>query len=210
MTGKLDYLLYLDEKSFEMLYDLYYENITEMTLEKNRNHKNKLGIKAVFSNYLPVNLNINGDVEIDKNKIERIKTEPVLGSKINDILNKKFNMTPIILRNLIENMQENGVYYFQGTFELQSIESEDGKDLIKSRKYINNRNGLIWKLKLVGLNDKNINVNMVLGGDKILVNHRHLTYEIEECKQFIFNILGKVTKFNEKNFSIKPIVVFYL
>lgn len=207
---KLDYLLYLDEKGFEMLYDLYYENITEMTIEKNRNHMNKLEIKTTLSKYLPVNLHMNADVEIDKNKIESIKTEPVLGGKINDVLQRKFNMAPVILRELIENMQENGIYYFQGAFELISIESKNGKDLIKSRKYINNRNGLMWKLKLIGFKDKNVNVNMIFGGDKILVNHRHLTYEIEESKQFIFNILGKVTKFNENNFSIKPIVVFYL
>ena len=65
-------------------------------------------------------------------------------------------------------------------------------------------------MKLIPYGESLFDVKMALSGDKILVNYHHLTEEIKLYKKFTFNILRKITKLDNRKFSIKPIVIFYL
>lgn len=188
---KLDCLLYLDEKYVEYLYNLYFTNVTEITIEKSRDLKKHFEAEADMLKIFPVSMNTEGEIELSKVDIHEETVKPDVVNKVVRILYSHFQMQPIILRELIRDMKENGIYYFQGKFELISIKSVDGKDLIKNGKYRKNPEGLEWNLRLVTYDKKKMNVAMVLGGEKILVHHRHLTREIEKYKRFIFNVLGR-------------------
>lgn len=80
----------------------------------------------------------------------------------------------------------------------------------KNGKYKDDPKGLVWKLRIITQKHDNKNVLMTLSGDKILINYHHLTEEIEKYKRFSFNILGKISKLDNKNFTIKPIMIFYI
>lgn len=207
---KLDFLLYLDDGYVESIYNYYYPNIIETTEGKNKNNRKRVGLAAKLFKSWPVDIDTDAEVEISNVTILESKIKPSVERKVNKILSENFQTTPVIFTDLAKVIQENGIYYFQGTFELISLTSTNGNDLLKERRYLNNPKGLVWKMKLINFDDENLNVNMALGGDKIMVNYHHLTEDIEKYKRFTFNILGKVTRFDEYNYSIKPIVIFYL
>ena len=206
---QLDLLLYADEKYIESIYNFYYPNIMEITEGETRGKDKKIGLAGkLFKNFA---VTIDGEASIDFNNIsvtER-KIHPSVEQKIISIIDSKFDGKPRVLLELLGEIQKNGIYYFQGVYELLTIENKNGKDIIRNTGYRNNPKGLVWKLKLISYGS-NVNVNMAMSGDKILMNYHHLTEEIEKYKRFTFNILGKITKFDDINYSIKPIVIFYL
>ncbi len=206
----LDFLLYVDEPYINSLYDLYYSNVIEVVEKQSNGNKKRNGLGIKLFKSFPVELNAEREVEADNIHISETKVSPSIENKITKILDLHFNNTPKILTDLLKSMQENGIYYFQGTFELVTIESKNGKRLSKKVKNKNNAKGLVWKMKLIPYGESLFDVKMALSGDKILVNYHHLTEEIKLYKKFTFNILGKITKLDNRKFSIKPIVIFYL
>mgnify|MGYP005795030095 FL=1 len=206
----LDFLLYVDEPYINSLYDLYYSNVIEVVEKQSNGNKKRNGLGIKLFKSFPVELNAEREVEADNIHISETKVSPSIENKITKILDLHFNNTPKILTDLLKSMQEIGIYYFQGTFELVTIESKNGKRLSKKVKNKNNAKGLVWKMKLIPYGESLFDVKMALSGDKILVNYHHLTEEIKLYKKFTFNILGKITKLDNRKFSIKPIVIFYL
>ena len=206
----LDFLLYVDEPYINSLYDLYYSNVIEVVEKQSNGNKKRNGLGIKLFKSFPVELNAEREVEADNIHISETKVSPSIENKITKILDLHFNNTPKILTDLLKSMQENGIYYFQGTFELVTIETKNGKRLSKKVKNKNNAKGLVWKMKLIPYGESLFDVKMALSGDKILVNYHHLTEEIKLYKKFTFNILGKITKLDNRKFSIKPIVIFYL
>ena len=206
----LDFLLYVDEPYINSLYDLYYSNVIEVVEKQSNGNKKRNGLGIKLFKSFPEELNAEREVEADNIHISETKVSPSIENKITKILDLHFNNTPKILTDLLKSMQENGIYYFQGTFELVTIESKNGKRLSKKVKNKNNAKGLVWKMKLIPYGESLFDVKMALSGDKILVNYHHLTEEIKLYKKFTFNILGKITKLDNRKFSIKPIVIFYL
>lgn len=207
----LEFLLYVDEKYVESLYKYYYENVIEITKGKTKNGNKKLLLKSKLFKSFPIDCAIDSEISLNNVSILENKIQPSVESKISHILHDKFKNKLIPLVDLVGNLSENGIYYFQGVFEFLSIESKNGSDTIANRKYKDNPKGLTWKLRLVTYDESdNKNVLMALSGDKILVNYHHLTEEIEKYKMFTFNILGKISKLEEKNFTVKPIVIFYM
>lgn len=210
MIRKLDFLLYVDERYVESVYNFYYPNIVETTEGKTKNNRKRFSLTSKLLKNFPIDISSDGEIGFDNVTIRESIIQPSLERKILEIIENEFNHSPIILLDLLNKIQENGIYYFQGVFELISIENKNGKDIISNKEYRNNPKGLVWKLKLVQFNQSNANVSMAMGGDNILLNYHHLTEDIEKYKRFTFNILGKLTKFNKQDFTIKPIVVFYL
>jgi len=205
----LEFLLYVDEMYVESLYRYYYENVIETTKGKTKNGYKRLALGSKLFKSFPIDSSIDAGINVNNVSILESKIQPSIESKISHILVDKFGNKLVSLVDLIENISENGIYYFQGVFELISLENKNGKDTIINKKYKDNPKGLVWKLKLIIDDDDNINVMMAMSGDKILINYHHLTEEIEKYKRFSFNILGKISKLDEKNFTVKPIVIFY-
>ncbi len=192
------------------MYKYYYENIIEMTKSKTKNNNKRLSLGTKLFKSFPIDASADAEINLSNVTILENKIQPSIETKISHILNDKFKNKYVPLVDLIRDISENGIYYFQGIFELLALENKNGKDIIKNKKYKDNPKGLVWKLKLITYEDNdNKNVLMVMGGDKILVNYHHLTEEIEKYKKFCFNILGKISKLDNNNFTIKPIVVFY-
>lgn len=207
----LEFLLYVDEKYVESLYKYYYDNVIETTKGKTRNGNKKLSLGSKLFKSFPIDCAIDSEINLNNVSILENKIQPSVESKISRILNDKFRNKLIPLVDLVGNLSENGIYYFQGVFELLSLENKNGSDIIANKKYKDNPKGLTWKLRLVTYDENDDkNVLMALGGDKILVNYHHLTEEIEKYKRFTFNILGKISKLDNKSFTVKPIVIFYM
>ncbi|GFI10713.1 hypothetical protein IMSAGC007_03183 [Lachnospiraceae bacterium] len=205
----LEFLLYVDEKYVESLYKYYYENVTEMTKRKTKNNNGRFSLGAKLFKSFPVDVSSAEEINLNNVTILENRIQPSIETKISCILNDKFKNKYIPLVNLINTISGNGIYYFQGVFELLALENKNGKDMIENGKYKNNPKGLVWKLRLVAYEENNKNVLMAMGGNNILVNYHHLTEEIEKYKRFCFNILGKISKLDDRNFTIKPIVIFY-
>lgn len=206
----LDFLLYVDDEYVKSLYKYYFGNVIESTEGKTKTQNWKLGVKLFKSSLIPIPVEGENNIGLKNVSIQEKKIKPATESKIAHILEKVFNNKVKTLVDLLDIITENQIYYFQGVFELISLESKKGKDVILNKKYKNNPKGLVWKLKLITYEESdNRNVLMTLGGDKIIINYHHLTEEIEKYKRFPFRVLGKITKFNNYNFSIKPIVIFY-
>ena len=210
MIRKLDFLLYVDERYVESVYNFYYPNIVETIEGKTRNKRKRFSLTGKLIKNFPIDISSDGEIGFDNVTIKESKIHPSIERKVLEVIKNEFENSPIALLDILNNIQENGIYYFQGVFELISIENKNGKDIICNKGYRNNPKGLVWKLKLVPYNKSNANVSMAMGGDNILLSYHHLTEEIEKYKRFTFNVLGKVTKFSEQDFTIKPIVVFYL
>lgn len=207
----MDLLLYLDKGYVETTYNYYYPNVTELTEGKTKNKNASLGMKFRLLKSLPfTSIDPTAEIGLSHVSISESKISPTIEAKLSEILKNNFNEKPTPLIDLIQNADENGIYFFQGVFELLSIESKHGEDLLTDKKYRSHPKGLVWKLKLITFDLFDANVNMALGGDKLLVNYHHLTDEIEKYKRFTFNVLGKMTKHDEINFSIKPIAIFYI
>ena len=206
----LECLLYVDEKYVESLYRYYFDNVIETTKGKTKNGNKRLSLETKLFKNFPINPSINGEINVNNVSILESKVQPSIESKISHILADKFGNKFVLLVDLIENISENGIYYFQGVFEIISLENKNGKDTIANRKYRDNPKGLTWRLRLITYDDDNKNVIMAMSGDKILINYHHLTEEIEKYKRFSFNILGKISKLDDKNFTVKPIVIFYM
>lgn len=205
----LEFLLYVDEKYLESLYRYYYDNVIETTKGKTKNGNKRLSLGAKLFKSFPIDSSIDGEIKVNNVSILESRIQPSVESKISHILADKFKNKFVLLVDLIENISENGIYYFQGVFELISLENKNGKDTIVNRKYRDNPKGLTWKLKLITYDSNDKTVIMSMSGDKILINYHHLTEEIEKYKRFSFNILGKISKLDDKNFTVKPIVIFY-
>ena len=209
--NNIDLLLYLDKGYIETTYNYYYPNVTELTEGKTQNKDASVGMKFRLLKNLPIiSIDPTAEIGLSHVSISESKITPTIEAKLSEILKRTFNGKPTALIDLIQNSADNGIYFFRGVFELLSIESKKGNDLLIENKYRSHSKGLVWKLKLITYDLCDANVNMALSGDKILINYHHLTNEIEKYKQFRFDVLGKMTKHDEKNFSIKPIAIFYL
>lgn len=206
----LEFLLYVDKEYVELIYNYYFPNVVEKVQNNSKMRNGQMEFGANLGKLFPVDINSDTTVAVEKVLVNEVKIKPSFETKIRCILSEKFNYRPEILRNLIQTFSENGIYYFQGTFELLALETKKGKNAIKNKKYLYADKTLTWKLRMITYDDYDIEVNMQLSGDKILINYRHLTHEIEKYKKFLFNILGNVSKLSEKKFTIKPIVIFYM
>ena len=181
---KLECLLYLDEKYVEYLYNLYFTNVTEITIEKSRDLRKHFETGADMLKIFPVSMNAEGEIELSKVDIHEETVKPDVVNKVMRILYSHFQMQPIILRELIKDMKENGIYYFQGEFELLSIESVDGKDLIKNGKYRKNPEGLEWNLRLVTYDKKKMNQSQTRN-NAVLKHHKIILFSFNTFLLFV-------------------------
>lgn len=204
----LDFLLYVDEKYTDSLYNFYYDNIVEIKEAKTKSRLHRIGLAGKLLKSFFIDVNADAEINFDNVTIRESTIHPSTEKKIKDILSAKFNSTPVKLLDKLDDINENGIYFFQGVFELISIVNKNGKVITEYKKTRNHSDGLVWNMRLCTYG-VTANVYMALGGDKILINFHHLTVQIEKYKCFSFTILGKISKFDDKNFSIKPIVIFY-
>lgn len=130
----LEFLLYVDEKYIESLYRYYYDNVIETTKGKTKNGNKRLSLGAKLFKSFPIDSSIDGEINVNNVSILESRIQPSIESKVSHILTDKFKNEFVYLVDLIENISENGIYYFQGVFELISLENKNGKDTIVNKK----------------------------------------------------------------------------
>lgn len=207
MINNIDYILYIDEAYLESVYNLSFPNIIETIETKNKSNKRNAKLESKLSKIIPIQIVSKFELDIDKVTIAESKVKPTIESKIKRLVDEKYK-TPRVLGDLISDEFQNGVYFFDGTFELLSLKN-NGKDYSKNKKYLMFPKGIIWEMKYVWFEESDISILMHLGGDKIKTNLHHLTEEIEKYKKFYFTIIGKISIHDVSHYSIKPIVIFY-
>lgn len=89
---KLECLLYLDEKYVEYLYNLYFTNVTEITIEKSRDLRKHFETGADMLKIFPVSMNAEGEIELSKVDIHEETVKPDVVNKVMRILYSHFQM----------------------------------------------------------------------------------------------------------------------